>query len=138
MAKRYAIIHQGPVTVGPRPTATGTPAGPVASTSPTVKADPVVTVGDLDSTVEPSTLPITIAAYNPDAFNTVLEIHAIQFPPNQAVPGDPLAALALTYPKGSADTSAINGQTISLEIPSMIQTAAGTQDNLVVIAGYDN
>jgi hypothetical protein len=130
--KRYAIIHQGLVTVAARPGSTDPVPAPVPA-----KPDPSVSVGILDSSGEPSLLPITIAAYDPAVFNTVTEIHAIQFPAGQAIPNDPISALALSYPKGSADVSTIQGQTVNLSIPGMIATADGTQDNLVVIAGYD-
>jgi hypothetical protein len=125
-AKRYAIIHQAGVIVAPRPG------------SAPAKPDPSVSVGAFNSAVEPSTLSITIPTYDPAAFNSVLEIHALQLPSGQSVPSDPIAALALNCPRGSADVSAIQGQTFDLPIPGMIATAAGSEDTLVVIAGYDN
>jgi hypothetical protein len=123
MAKKYAIIHQGPITVAAIP---GAPA-------PGPAPDLAVSVGTLDQSNEPRLLPITIGAVS-----VVTEIHVIQFPAGQPVPNDPLAALALSYPKGSADVSSVRGATVNVPIPNMTVTADGMQDNLVVIGGYDD
>jgi hypothetical protein len=134
-AARYVVVHREAVTIAKRPTSGGPPV--------VVNADPGITVGQLDQSAEPCTVPIGIAPYDVFASPRVTEVHAIQFPSttDPATLDNGQAALdearAKGYPIGSADASSVNGQTITLDIPGMVQTTEGTQDEFLVIAGFD-
>jgi hypothetical protein len=154
VAKKYRIVHQSDVVIAPRAIATpGTPAGgPPVIDIPIVpiKPDPPITVGLLDSSVEPCLMPVTIGTldattqvitpYDPAVCNTLLELHVVYFPSGVPVPTDANAALSTTLPPtsptnpaGWLDVSASRGEAVKISVPGLPEGPG----IIVVIGAFD-